>query len=157
MGIKIRVDTSGIKPKAIMKRLGVDATGKVQDFTTQRILAHMRKFMPYREGVMAPSQTTQLTPTKIVVNAPQARYLYHGVKMKDPNGGGPFPISDENGEQQGGFRYRRGAHPIPTGEPLQYSHHENEHAGPYWDRTMMQYDGAQIAKEVEEYAKKLKS
>ena len=96
----------------------VETTGRVQDFLTARVLLRMRRYMPWRSGETASALTMQQSPSMIVVNAPYARYLYYGMKMRDPNGGGPFPIKDANGEFQGEFRYRKGAHPVATGVPL---------------------------------------
>ena len=152
----VKVNTRIQPPQRLMKGLGIQTTGRVQNFLTSRVLFHMKRFMPWREGTMASAQTMQISPTMIAVNAPQARYLYHGVKLHDPVNGGPFPIKDANGEFQGEFRYRKGAHPVPTGEPLEYTHTTNPLAGPYWDRTMVQHDGAQISREVAQYIRRLK-
>ncbi len=154
MGVVIKMDTRIQPPARIMRKLGVNATGRVQSFLTARVLLRMRRYMPWREGVLANSQTAQYGASTIVVNAPQARYLYHGVKMRDPNGGGPFPLKDEDGNFTGEFRYRKGAHPVPTGEPLQYTHTTNPLAGPFWDRTLVQHEGRLIAREVTEYARR---
>ena len=150
----IRVSKKINPPRQVMRALGVDERGKVQNFLTARVLLHMRKFMPWLSGEMATAQTQQLSPTTIGVMAPQARYLYYGKKMTAGQDG-PFPILDANGEFQGEFRYRRGAHPWPTEEDLEYTKDTNPDAGPYWDVTMVNQDGAQIAQEVTEYARGL--
>lgn len=152
----VRVDARIQPPERLMRDLGVEETGRVQSFLTARVLHRMRRYMPWLSGTMASAQTMQYSPSTIVVNAPQARYLYHGVKMSDPNGGGPFPIKDETGRVVT-FRYRKGAHPVPTGIPLQFTHTTNPLAGPYWDRTLVQHEGAQIAQEVAEYARRLRN
>lgn len=156
MGMLVRVDARIQPPERLMRGLGVETTGRVQSFLTARVLLRMRRYMPWLSGTMASAQTMQLSPSMIVVNAPQARYLYHGMKMRDPNGGGPFPIKDETGRVVT-FRYRKGAHPVATGVPLQYTHTTNPYAGPYWDRTLVQREGAQIAQEVAEYARRLRN
>ncbi len=143
----VRVSKRFKPPEQVMRDLGVDERGRVQQFATDRILFHMRKFMPWREGKLAPSLTQATSPTTITVNAPYARYLYEGQAMRAPGNQGPFPVG--NGE----FRYRKGAHPVPTGKPLNYTKTTNPLAGPHWDRTLMQYEGAAIAEEVEMYAR----
>lgn len=40
-----------------------------------------------------------------------------------------------------------------SGAPLNYTKATNPMAGPHWDRTLMQYEGAAIAEEVEMYAR----
>lgn len=155
----VRVDARINPPERVMRGLGVNTTGRVQNFLTARVLHRMRRYMPWLEGTMASSQTMQLSPSMIVVNAPQARYLYHGMKMRDPNGGGPFPIFDGAGADRRleGFRYRKGAHPVATGVPLSYTHTANPAAGDHWDRTLVANEGAAISQEVAAYARRLKN
>lgn len=152
----IKVDARIQPPERLMRGLGVDTTGRVQSFLTSRVLLRMRRYMPWRSGETASSLTMQQGPSLIVVNAPYARYLYMGSKMRDPNGGGPFKVYDANGEWQGEWRYRKGAHPVATGVPLDYTHTTNPLAGPFWDRTLVQREGAQIAQEVAEYVRGLR-
>lgn len=151
----VRVDARIQPPERLMRGLGVETTGRVQAFLTARVLLRMRRYMPWLSGTMASAQTMQLSPSMIAVNAPQARYLYHGVAMRDMSDGGPFPLRDETGRVVT-FRYRKGAHPVATGVPLQYTHTTNPYAGPYWDRTLVQREGAQISQEVAEYIRRLK-
>lgn len=152
--MRIKVSHKLMPPSHVIKRLGVDERGKVQAFATGRILFHMRRFMPWLTGQTATGLTQAATPTSIVVNAPYARYLYMDSKMRDPNGGGPFPIKDEAGNVVT-FRYRKGSHPVATGVPLSYTHTVNSSAGGHWDRTLVQEDGAQIAQEITDYARRM--
>ena len=94
MGMLVRMDVRINPPERIMRGLGVNTTGRVQEFLTSRVLFRMRRYMPWLSGTTATGLTTMQTPSSIVVNAPYARYLYMGSKMRDPNGGGPFPIFD---------------------------------------------------------------
>lgn len=153
--MRISVDARISPPEAIMRGLGVNDTGRVQEFLTARVLMRMRRYMPWLSGTTASALTTQTSPTTITVNAPYARYLYMGSKVRDPNDGGPYPIKDETGNVVT-FRYRKGAHPVATGVPLQYTHTTNPEAGPQWDRTLVKREGAQISQEVAEYARRLK-
>ena len=150
--VSMRADLEPVS-KAV-EGMGVGPKGHVQEFLTARVLHRMRRFMPWLTGEMATGQTSQQGPATIVVDAPQARYLYMGSKMRDPNGGGPFPIKDEAGTVVT-FRYRKGAHPVATGVPLSYTHDTNPYAGDHWDKTLMREDGDAIAREVEEYARRM--
>ena len=150
----VRLDARLKPPAEVIRSLGVDKGGEVQAFFTGRVLFHMRQFMPWLTGQTATGLTQAASATQIVVNAPYARYLYMGKKMRDPNGGGPFPILDPNGEFQGEFRYRKGAHPVATEEDLEYTHTANPDAGPFWDRTLAQQRGAQIIAETQEFARR---
>ena len=150
----VRVKANMPSVARAMQGLGVTERGRVQSFLTQRVLLHMRPYMPWLSGGMATTQTRQSGPAEIVVDAPQARYLYMGSKMRDPNGGGPFPLKDEDGRPTGEFRYRKGSHPVATGEPLHYTHTTNSYAGDHWDKTMMANERDAIAAEVTAYARR---
>lgn len=159
MGMLVRMDVRINPPERIMRGLGVNTTGRVQEFLTSRVLFRMRRYMPWLIGTTATGLTTMQTPSSIVVNAPYARYLYMGSKMRDPNGGGPFPIFDGAGVDRRleGFRYRKGAHPVPTGVPLTYTRTTNPYAGDHWDRTLVANEGAAISQEVAAYVRRLKN
>lgn len=159
MGMLVGMDARINPPERVMRDLGVDSTGRVQEFLTARVLLRMRRYMPWLSGTTATGLTTMQTPSMIVVNAPYARYLYMGSKMRDPNGGGPFPIFEGEGvgRQLVGFRYRKGAHPVATGVPLSYTHTTNPYAGDHWDRTLVANEGAAISHEVAEYARRLRN
>ena len=146
------VGTDELKRDRTVARLKAHLDPGLADFNLDELTASADMQGP---ELVASAQTMQYSPSTIVVNAPQARYLYHGVKMSDPNGGGPYPIRDETGRVVT-FRYRKGAHPVPTGIPLQFTHTTNPLAGPYWDRTLVQNEGAQISQEVAEYVRRLK-
>ena len=117
----VRVNRKMMPADAVMRRLGVDERGRVQQFATDRILFRMRRYMPWLTGLTATSLTQAASPTTIVVNAPYARRLYEGVS--------------------------------PSGAPLNYTKTTNPLAGPHWDRTLAQREGAAIAREVEDYAR----
>lgn len=42
-----------------------------------------------------------------------------------------------------------------SGKPLEYTHTENPLAGPFWDRILAQNEGATIAQEVADYARRI--
>jgi hypothetical protein len=155
MALTVRMDARLAPPERVMRRIGVDKRGRVQSFLTARVLLRMRRYMPWLSGTTATALTTQQGAASIVVNAPYARYLYMGSKMRDPNGGGPYPLRDEDGNPTGEFRYRKGAHPVATGEPLSYTRTVNPYAGDHWDRTLVHNEGAAIAREVSDYARGL--
>lgn len=119
--MQVKVGKKLSPPKSVMRQLGVDDQGAVQQFATDRILFHMRPFMPWLTGLTATSLTQASSPTSITVNAPYALRLYCGVSA--------------------------------SGTPLNYTKTVNPLAGPYWDRTMMQHRGKQIAEEIASYAR----
>lgn len=148
--MRVKVDVSMLPARQIMEGLGVTERGRVQQFLTDRVLHHMRPYMPYDTGAMADLQTMVTSPTTIFVAAPYAGYVYEGYAMKAPGNQGPFPVG--NGE----FRTRKGAKLQPTSKPLNYTKITHPKAGPHWDRTMMQEEGEQIAEEVQAYVRSMK-
>ena len=160
MGMIVRMEPRINPPERIMRDLGVNTTGRVQEFLTSRVLHRMRRYIPSSNpsapGTTATGLTTQTGPASITVNAPYARYLYMGSKMRDPSGGGPFPIFDGAGADRRleGFRYRKGAHPVATGVPLTYT---NPNTGDHWDRMLVRNEGAAISQEVAAYVRRLRN
>lgn len=77
--MRVQVDVSGIAPTKIMKNLGVDERGRVQQYLTDRVLFRMKPYMPYFTGAMADLQTHVTSPSTITVGAPYAEYVYNGV------------------------------------------------------------------------------
>lgn len=98
----------------LLRDLGVDMYGELQDEITKQILRSMQQYMPWKTGRTARVLTTKTSPTEITVDAVYARYLYYGVAK--------------------------------SGKPLNYTKTHNPMAGPYWDRTMMQYEMENIVK-----------
>ena len=76
--MRIKVDKRFNPPAKVMRSLGVDKAGKVQAFTTDRIIFRMRRYMPWLTGLTATSLTMVTSPTEITVNAPYAQKLYYG-------------------------------------------------------------------------------
>lgn len=75
----VSVNASKLKPPSeIIDELGLGQRGKVQQFMTDRVLIHMRRYMPWDTGYLAPSLTQMTSPTTITVSAPYAWYLYDG-------------------------------------------------------------------------------
>lgn len=77
--MQVKVGKKLAPSKSVMRQLGVDEHGAVQQFATDRILFHMRPFMPWLTGLTATSLTQVTSPTAITVNAPYALRLYSGV------------------------------------------------------------------------------
>lgn len=77
--MRVKVDVSMLPARQIMEGLGVTERGRVQEYLNDRVLFHMRPYMPYLSGAMADLQTMPTSPTTIHVGAPYARYVYEGV------------------------------------------------------------------------------
>ena len=83
----VKVKSSELRPvERIMRDLGVNERGRVQEYLTDRVLFRMRRYMPWLTGITATSLTMVTSPTTITVNAPYAMRLYDGVSP----GGAPL-------------------------------------------------------------------
>ena len=141
MRVKVSFPTM---PQAIAK-LGVSKNGDVQEMLNDEIFRNLPDFMPKKSGNLIASMSKP-SPTRIRVSSPYARFQFFGVKMSAP-GQGPFPVGD------GEFRFRKGAKPRKTDEPLDYSHSGNRLAGPHWDRRMVAARGKAIVAKLNKYVK----
>ena len=145
MATKIKVDMKPVN--TILTRLGVDKTGDVQMQTTRIINQRITRYMPYRSGALSTKLKYIKSPTEIEVLGPYARYQYYGkVMVNAKTGKGPALIPGV------GFRYKEGTILKATDRNLdQKTGTKNDRAGPRWDRRLMAAEGAQIAKEIQDY------
>lgn len=126
--------TVNMKPvNQIMKRLGVDARGTVQQFHTANVIRRIQKYMPFRSGALIKQMIVQspISEPFVRVDAPQARYLYHGKVMVGPP---PKVVTDRD---------------------LRYTTTKNPQAGPYWDRRLKAAEGKAMQSDLQAYAKKM--
>jgi hypothetical protein len=106
----------------IMKRLGIDAQGRVQKFHTANVLRRIEKYMPYRTGLTIKLMIAQSPVNKpeIRVNVPYAKRLYYGYSAK--------------------------------GNPLKYNKTKNPLAGPKWDVRLAAVEGAAMLADLQRFA-----
>lgn len=149
MSTKIRVEMKPVS--TILTRLGVDKNGDVQKFLTMTVNRRITRYMSFRTGAMSTKLKYVKSLTEIEVLAPYARYQYYGkVMVNAATGKGPAFIPGV------GYRYRKGTILKAINRGLQYGTTKNALAGPYWDRRMMAAESAQIAAEVQAYARRKK-
>ena len=142
MSTRVKVNMKPVN--RIVTRLGLNKTGDVQMQATRIINHRITRYMPYRTGVPATKRKFIKSPTEIEVLGPYARYQYYGELMVDH-------ITGSAWSPKYGWKVR-------TGIPLNYrrpGHGENGSgnplAGPKWDQRLMAAEGAQIAKELQNY------
>lgn len=113
-------------PARIMRRLGINAQGKVQRFHTANIKRRIVEYMPYRTGntIKIMENQSPISEPYINVFTPYAKDIYTGVR-------------------DDGSRIRHWT----TGH--------NPKAGPYWDRRLMQERGAAIRADLQRYINSL--
>lgn len=132
----------------VVDRLGLGPNGTTQLWHTQNILRRMLKYMPMKTGMFSTKQTVISTAHTIETKAPQAYYLYYGVRMvNSKTGNGPAYIPGV------GYRWPKGATLSPTNTPLNYTKTFHPLAGPFWDQRLIAAEGDLIASELEQYIK----
>ena len=114
----------------ILANHGLNKNGDVQRFHTSNIMRRMIKYMPYLTGttIKLMIKQTSLDTGQIVLQEPQARYLYYGKVMI---GKAPKTVTDRD---------------------LNYTQKKNKLAGPFWDRRMWAAEGDVITRELQKYA-----
>ena len=144
--IKVKLKINSV-PQTI-RRLGLDASGDVQRFHTNKVLKRIKRYMPFVSGSLYKLTVAQTDINKpiIVTAAPQAQYLFMGKKMVNAKTGkGPALIPGV------GFRYKRGTILKPTNIPLNYTKTKNPQAGSHWDRALVANEGKVLVSELQQY------
>lgn len=150
MSTRIKVNMKPVNQ--IVARLGIDKNGDVQRQVTKIVNQRITRYMPYKNGVLAYKSKYIKSPTEIEVLGPYARYMYYGEVMVDPKTGAAG-FRDKDGQ----WKSRRGVPKVRSGRPIDYDTTKGHPlAGPKWDQRMMAAEGAQIAKEIQEYVDRRK-
>ena len=123
--IRVRVKMKPVN--TILTRMGVKPDGDVQMFVTNTVNRRITRYMPFRSGALATKLKHIKSATEIEVLGPYARYQYYGKVMEGP---APKAVTDRD---------------------LKYDKTKNPLAGPFWDRHLMNNEGAQIAADVRRY------
>ena len=109
------------KQDKIIKKLGLDANGRIQQVIDSSFIHYMRLKMPEDTGMMI-SQVKNPKGGLVTVETPYAHYMNEGILYVNPEHNSPgFPIY-EDGVLVGykGYKGKR----VPSGKPLNY------HGGP---------------------------
>ena len=123
--IRVRVKMKPVN--TILTRMGVKPDGDVQMLVTNTVNRRITRYMPFRSGALATKLKHIKSATEIEVLGPYARYQYYGKVMEGP---APKAVTDRD---------------------LKYDKTKNPLAGPFWDRHLMNNEGAQIAADVRRY------
>jgi Minor capsid. len=110
----------------LKEQLGVNKTGRVQNFVTDDVFVRLIDYIPMKSGRLRAS-AEKTSPTKITVGGagiPYARAQFFGV-TKD-------------------------------GTPFDYNTAAGAKIGAHWDRRLVQNEGAQIVADANKYVKGLK-
>ena len=132
----------------IIRNKGLAPGGDAQVFHTQNVLRRIKKYMPFLSGALykITQIQTDIRKPEIVTDAPQAKYLFHGKVMIDPqiNAAG-FMTPD-------GWRSRKGSIKVlTTGRDLEYTRTKNPQAGPWWDKALSAAEGAAMAADLQRF------
>lgn len=131
----------------IIRHIGLDHSGRVQRFHTSNVLRRIKRYMPYRGGMLIKKTVaaTDIAKPLIVTPGPEARMLYHGKVMVDPKTGKAGFLTDD------GWKSRRGVAKVPSNRDLVYTTSKNAQAGPYWDRRLKAAEMPVITRELQNY------
>lgn len=135
-------------PQELVQSLGLDSNGDTQQFHTGNVLNRVKAYMPYLSGSLYKLTVAQtdISKPQIITSAPQAKYLYKGVKMVDAaTGKGPAYIKGI------GFRYRKDAVLKATRKKLKYTTTKNPKAGPKWDKALVANEKNAIVADLQKY------
>lgn len=122
--------TVDMKPvNRILKEKGLTAGGDVQRFHTANVVRRIQKYMPYRSGALIKLMLMQspVEQPQVVIDAPQARYLYYGKVMV---GTAPKVVTEKD---------------------LTYDKTKNPQAGPFWDRRLKAAEGKTMQADLQRY------
>lgn len=122
--------TVDMKPvNRILKEKGLTAGGDVQRFHTANVARRIQKYMPYRTGALIKLMLIQspVEQPQVVIDAPQARYLYYGKVMV---GKAPKVVTDKD---------------------LTYDKTKNPQAGPFWDRRLKAAEDKAMQADLQRY------
>lgn len=138
MKIKVKM-----KPAAqIVKRLGLDEKGDVQNHFTKIVSHRMTRYMPFRTGALSTKLKRIKSPTEIEVQGPYAHYQYEGEIW------GPNIPKKENGVIDG---YWSPKIKYPTGRKLDQSKGKNDRSGSHWEKRVMAEEGKAIVADLQRY------
>jgi hypothetical protein len=84
----------------IMKKLGVEKDGDVQDKLTDLVMDNLKDFMPRESGELI-AKMRKLRKDRIRVEGPYARFLFFGVTSKGE------PVKYANANPKGGAHWDR--------------------------------------------------
>lgn len=127
MNVWVKLDIPGADE--LIRRKGLNPSGRVQTYHTANVLRRIQKYMPYRTGTLIKltAAQTDISKPEIVTIAPQAAYLYYGKVMV---GKVPKTVTDKD---------------------LVYTKDKNPLAGPFWDRALVTNEGPAIVQDLQDY------
>lgn len=131
----------------IIKDHGLSEGGHMQRFWTANVLRRIQRYMPYRSNELIKETIAQTDISKhvIVTDAPQARMLYHGKVMVDPQTGAAGFLTED------GWKSRTGVKKVVSNRDITYTTTKNPQAGPYWDRRLVAAEMQVMVREMQAY------
>ena len=131
----------------IIRSKGLGADGAVQMFHTQNVLRRIKKYMPFRTGVMYKITVAQtdIRKPEIVTDTPGANYLFRGKVMVDPKLGIAGFMTPE------GWRSREGCVKVLTDRDLEFFRGKNPQAGARWDKALSANEGKAMEADLQRF------
>ena len=125
----------------LKKLLGLDKDGDVQRYMVHNAKRLMERHVPRRDGNLI--DTAYEAKDAVVYPAPQARNMYKGIVMVDPETGlAGFKTED-------GWKSRKGVKKVPSDR--EYEYNEAPERGKEWDKKMMEKQGKEFVEDTQNY------
>lgn len=151
MAFEISIDISRVPfltedDDAILKRLGLNPGGRVQQAVDKAVIDWSLQYVPWETGSLGKSAYTATKIGEGVVRypGPYAHYLYYG-EVYGPN----IPVFEDNSGIPTRWYSPPGQKKHPTGRQLTYAKDVNPLAGAFWFQRMIADHKDDILKEAQ--------
>ena len=128
----MRIDVKLDSNDAMLKRRGLNLSGRVQRLMTTECARQMDPYVPMRQGTL--KNTRFIGPDYVLYRGPYAHYQYVGKLMVGVKTGSAYAKSGEPKKY------------VSPPKDLQY--HGAPKRGPYWDKRMWADKGKQITVKI---------
>lgn len=79
-----KIEQNILKPKQMLKNLGINNNGEAQKFFINELMRLSEAYLPYKSGMLKASARVLSNGEGIIYDTPYARMLWHGKVMVDP-------------------------------------------------------------------------
>lgn len=147
--LEVELKYDKVSASELLQQAGLQDDGAIQTFHTNNVLRRIMKYMPAQSTALMKLTVVQTDITKpcIVTDAPQARYLFFGMLMVDPETKKGAFYSPEYG-----YWSRPGVAKELTNIPLNFDKSINANAGPRWDLALTSNEMPVMKQELQNYA-----
>ena len=125
--------------KDIVKGLGLNERGRVQNAVANEVLRLSDEYVPFREGALRASGHVE-NDSEVVWRTPYAAYMWNGIVYEDPQ------LHCAGFETENGWRSRKFVQKVPTDRSINYG--GGFKRGAQWVYRMLEQGGRKIIEAV---------